>query len=433
MPDRQILGRYFSALFALASLLTSIETAAQTAPEKPPVTKLSPTATDSLKVTKKKLDAARTKKETLQRKTHDLKQDIQRIRKGLVVAAQSIQHHEQRVGELGARLSNLNIRQQRFKKLFKARRRQLGTVLAALQRMARNPPEALIAQPIPPADMVRTAILLRAVLPQLKGKARELGQNLASLNAAREEAKVQRVELDDELGKLEEQRLVLKRLLGRKSRLRRRTVQQTKAAGRQANALAKRAASLQDLVARLNQLRDEQDRHHQPPTKTFAPKPRPVVTTRPPKGFTAKPFESRIGQMPFPVVGQVIARYGQTIASGRIHKGLTIETASSAQIIAPYEGKVVFSGPFRGYGQLLIIEHSGGYHTLLAGMERIDAAVGQWLLVGEPTGVMGRIKPVNVKGRRRYQKPALYVEFRRKGQPVDPLAWLAARKGKVSG
>ena len=137
--------------------------------------------------------------------------------------------------------------------------------------------------------------------------------------------------------------------------------------------------------------------------------------------------------MPFPVVGHVIARYGQTIALGRIHKGLTIETDSSAQIIAPYEGKVVFSGPFRGYGQLLIIEHSGGYHTLLAGMERIDAAVGQWLLVGEPAGVMGRIKPVNVKGRRRYQRPALYVEFRRKGQPVDPLAWLAARKGKVSG
>ena len=93
MPGRQILGRYFLALFALTSLLTSMETAAQTAPEKPPAAKLTPAATDSLKVTKKKLDAARTKKETLQRKAHDLKQDIQRIRKGLVVAARSIQHH----------------------------------------------------------------------------------------------------------------------------------------------------------------------------------------------------------------------------------------------------------------------------------------------------------------------------------------------------
>ena len=110
-----------------------------------------------------------------------------------------------------------------------------------------------------------------------------------------------------------------------------------------------------------------------------------------------------------------------------------METAGSAQVIAPYEGKVVFSGPFRGYGQLLIIEHTGGYHTLLAGMARIDAAVGHWLLVGEPVGIMGQAKKTSVNGRQRAQRPALYVEFRRKGQPIDPLAWLATRKGKVSG
>ena len=123
-------------------------------------------------------------------------------------------------------------------------------------------------------------------------------------------------------------------------------------------------------------------------------------------------------------MGRVASRYGQPIAKGRTQKGITLETAKSAQVIAPYEGQVAFSGPFRGYGELLIIHHNGGYHTLLAGMARIDVAVGQWLLIGEPVGVMGR----DVTG-----KQALYWEIRRKGQPINPLPWVAVSKSKVSG
>ena len=401
-----------------------------------------PDASDQLKATKKRLDAARGKSQALEKKAQDLEEDIVRIRDGLVAAARIIQHHEQRIGELESRLEELRTGQEQIQDRFRSRRNQLGKVLAALQRMARNPPEALIAQPIPPADMVRSAILLRSVLPRLEGEARVLAENLAALAAARSETETRRSELDGELGKLEEQRAVLKRLLGRKSRLRRRTVVETTRANRKMAQLANRAASLQELVTRLDQLRNQPKA---PVPTAVRPGPggvkRPVVAKAPtvpvrqrvPKGFSGKPFESGKGRLPFPVVGRVIARYGQNIASGRIHKGLTMETTAQAQVIAPFEGKVVFSGPFRGYGQLLIIEHTGGYHTLLAGMARIDATVGQWLLVGEPVGIMGQAKQVSTKGRRRVQRPALYVEFRRKGQPIDPLAWLADRKGKLSG
>ncbi|MEK9724201.1 MAG: peptidoglycan DD-metalloendopeptidase family protein, partial [Rhodospirillaceae bacterium] len=141
-------------------------------------------------------------------------------------------------------------------------------------------------------------------------------------------------------------------------------------------------------------------------------------------GYTGRPFDVAKGRLPFPAIGKAVASYGQPIAQGRTHKGLTLETAQAAQVIAPYEGNVAFAGPFRGYGELLIIEHNGGYHTLLAGMARIDVAVGQWVLVGEPVGTMGR------EGAR---TPALYLEIRRKGQPINPLPWLAVRKGKVSG
>jgi septal ring factor EnvC (AmiA/AmiB activator) len=98
---------------------------------------------------------------------------------------------------------------------------------------------------------------------------------------------------------------------------------------------------------------------------------------------------------------------------------LTIETRSSAQVVAPHDGKVVFAGNFRGYGQLLIIDHGEGYHSLLAGMSRIDGIIGQYLLSGEPVGVMGSPKD---------GKPSLYIELRRNSQPINPAPWLVQKK-----
>ncbi|MBI5163423.1 MAG: peptidoglycan DD-metalloendopeptidase family protein [Magnetospirillum sp.] len=136
-----------------------------------------------------------------------------------------------------------------------------------------------------------------------------------------------------------------------------------------------------------------------------------------------RPFSLAQGHVPYPARGKVIARFGQTNEVGHEHKGLTIATRKQAQVIAPYDGQVVFSGPFRGYGLLLIIDHGEGYHTLLAGMSRIDAAVGQHLLAGEPVAVMGQDETT----------PTLYVELRRNGQPVNPQPWLTAQKNKVRG
>jgi septal ring factor EnvC (AmiA/AmiB activator) len=116
--------------------------------------------------------------------------------------------------------------------------------------------------------------------------------------------------------------------------------------------------------------------------------------------------------------------YGQNIGNGATRKGITIETLSHAQVIATYDGQVVFAGAFRGYGQLLIIEHGGGYHSLLAGLARIDSDIGQTVVAGEPVGVMGRLAGA---------RPVLYLELRRNGQPINPLPWLAASKNRVSG
>ena len=130
------------------------------------------------------------------------------------------------------------------------------------------------------------------------------------------------------------------------------------------------------------------------------------------------------GAFAMPARGKLISRFNETTAPGLSTKGIIIETRALAQIVAPFDGRVAFAGPFREYGLLLIIDHGEGYHTLLAGMGRIDARLHQHVLAGEPVGVMG---PLNG------EKPKLYVELRKKGYPINPLPWLAAESSKVSG
>ncbi len=137
-----------------------------------------------------------------------------------------------------------------------------------------------------------------------------------------------------------------------------------------------------------------------------------------------RPFPDTGASLRMPARGRVVRRYGQSGGTEGTSKGINIKARNGAQVVAPYDGQVVYAGPFRGYGQILIIEHGGRYHTLLAGLDRIDAVVGQWLLAGEPVGTLS--SPPN-------GNPELYFELRRAGEPINPLPWLATTGDKVRG
>ncbi len=118
-----------------------------------------------------------------------------------------------------------------------------------------------------------------------------------------------------------------------------------------------------------------------------------------------RPFSSVRGTLPLPAKGKIVALYGQDDENGVPRKGVVIATRDHAEVVAPYDGRIVFAGRFRHYGQLLIISHGEGYHTLLAGMSRIDGVVGQWVLAGEPLGQMGNGSSDGLPG----SQPRLYV------------------------
>uniref|UniRef100_UPI0018E02AC8 murein hydrolase activator EnvC family protein n=1 Tax=Neoroseomonas rubea TaxID=2748666 RepID=UPI0018E02AC8 len=119
-----------------------------------------------------------------------------------------------------------------------------------------------------------------------------------------------------------------------------------------------------------------------------------------------------------PVAGRVVRAYGEAAEAGPA-RGQTIAAPAGARVVSPCPGRAVFSGPFRSYGLLLIVECADGHHVVLAGLGRLDTAAGARLLAGEPVGVMAE----GESGRAR-----LYLELRRDGQPLDPRPWLAGTR-----
>ena len=145
-------------------------------------------------------------------------------------------------------------------------------------------------------------------------------------------------------------------------------------------------------------------------------------------------FANARGHLRLPVNGVPIYAFGASDGVGGTQKGLSIVTHAGAQITAPCDGWVVYAGPFRSYGQLLILNAGGGYHVLLAGMERISVDLGQFVLTGEPVAAMGGQAQLSAAVATGSKKPVLYVEFRKDGTPIDPSPWWATNEGeKVRG
>ena len=120
------------------------------------------------------------------------------------------------------------------------------------------------------------------------------------------------------------------------------------------------------------------------------------------------------GHMRLSVAGRVVRTFGTPLGRNGTSKGVVISARAGARVTSPYDGEVVFTGPFLDYGQMVIIRHSGELHTLLAGLAKIDVSTGQFLLEGEPIGAMGE----GASGSR------LYIELRKNNQPIDPALWM---------
>jgi septal ring factor EnvC (AmiA/AmiB activator) len=156
------------------------------------------------------------------------------------------------------------------------------------------------------------------------------------------------------------------------------------------------------------------------PPKPSGKKPKQLALL--PNGGAGTAFSKLRGRLRLPARGTRVGSYGESTGFGPRAQGITLRTRAGAQVVAPHDGRVVFAGPFRDYGLILIISHGEGYHSLLAGLSKLQAVVGQAVLTGEPVGVMGG------DGKR-----SLYVELRRKGTAINPNPWWSSSRERASG
>ncbi|MER8485244.1 murein hydrolase activator EnvC [Mesorhizobium sp. M1322] len=381
-----------------------------------------------------------------------VKKDHASITAALIQSAMTEQKLGQDIEDIGAKLEGLKGEEQKIRASLAARRDVLAEVLAALQRMGLNPPPAILVKPEDALSSVRSAILLGAVVPELRQQTEILLTDLKEQSRVTASSEAERARLTAAVGEQTAEKKRLGMLLEAKQKLEAETQTALAAEKERSAALAAKAGSLKELIASLeaDKVRKaaaaakaaEQKAAEQKaggadkaPAQTApaqkVPEQTELAALPVPEAnrlTAAAPFSALQGQIALPVTGKIKRRFGASDGYGAVMLGDMVATQSGAIVTAPADGNVLYAGPFRSYGQLLILNAGDGYHVVLAGMSRISVASGQSVLAGEPVGAMGEARVASTSASKNGNAtPELYVEFRKDGKPVDPTPWWADR------
>lgn len=453
------------------------------------------TLNQSLEAKKSALQKTQSQEKTLRQDLELIRQQRARLNKQLIETGALISKSEEQLTEIEARVGELEAQKKLLKGSLDQRHASISKLLSALQRMGRNPPPVMITERKDALRMVRSAMMIAAVFPEMRSQALDLAKRLKGLVRVMSDIKKEGARLKAESDHLATMRVRLSGLLVEKKQKitdRQRELQTVRqAAAEISNSVndlneliakldttVKRNSSMANYEAKIAQqdglnANDSQTSQQsggiagQPgPAPSFAPpadgnqKEREIAGLRPSVRPTAPPiaelapssrslvpgradriepvipFAKAQGKLPKPAHGKRILSFGEKTQYGGRSKGIVFETRAFGQIISPADGWVVYAGKFRSYGKLLIINAGGGYHILLAGLSRIDVEPGQFVLAAEPVGAM-RGTPQRGQGAAQTiaqtNAPVLYVEFRKAGKPINPDPWWVNSRLKVQG
>jgi murein hydrolase activator len=395
-----------------------------------------------LKVLEDAMAASAEAKRRLEAEIADIKTDRAKLTGALIDAADRVRGIEDRTRDLEQRLQTLTASETAIRRSLDSRRGVIIEVFAALQRMGRRPPPAVLVRPEDMLEAVRASIMLGAVLPELRAEAETLATDLAELVRLKEAIASDRSTLGKEFAALTGEQARLSALMeARQSRMA--AVEQTIGSEQEkAASLARQAGSLKELIDRMEQqivgarhaaeeARKAADAQEREARERFA-----QAAFRDPARLAPKiPFSEAKGLLPQPASGETLLNFGESDGYGGTTRGISIKTRQRANVVSPADGWVAFAGPFRSYGRLLIINAGGGYYVLLAGMDQISVDVGQFVLAGEPVAAMGETSLMSLAGGAiEKNNPVLYVEFRKDGGSIDPSPWWAkSQSEKVRG
>ncbi len=377
--------------------------------------------------------ASEEQRRSIQAEIESIRMDKARLMDALIATTGRVQDAERGVAAADQRLTGLNDRAAALSRSLQARRGAIVEVLAALQRMGANPPPAILVRSGDMAEAVRAATLLSAMTANLNAETARLVHDIDDLTATRASIAEEREGLARAIASLSGEKARLSALVdARKDSLSSAESALGSQQKRSAD-LANQAATLKDLIARIDaeeaqrkaqeQAARAADEHAARDIEAKAEKAQDVqpVRLRPETAFSGAK-----GRLPLPVAGTILKAFGSSDGLGGTEHGILVATLAGAVVSAPADGSVLYSGPYRSYGRLLIIDAGEGYYVLLAGMERTYVSRGEAVLSGEPVGVVGdgSLKMAAAAGVGAAQ-PVLYIELRKDGTAIDPGPWWA--------
>ncbi len=444
---------------------------------------------------RQQLEETHKREKALQSDLAQLAAEREKLNARLMETAGLIQKSEAQMTAMEQRLGELDAQEKLVRGSLDRRRDSIAKLLSALQRMGRNPPPVMVTRREDALQMVRSAMLLAAAFPELRTQALELAGRLSELARIMGDIRSEGDNLKAETTRLNDTRLRLAGLMEAKRQSQAERQAELSEVRKAAADIARNVSDLSELIQRLDKVVSDRtglgdyDREAEKadvqapqqvakasepttvgvepkvktsPTTTNLSKPEagskdggvkvaafvppkitpPAAVELAPQGGTilgnrgrlkpALPFHLARAQLPMPAQGRKVLAFGDKTQYGGQSKGIVVETRHGAQITSPCDGWIVYAGPFRTYGQLLIINAGGGYHVLVAGLSQVDVQLGQFVLAAEPVGTMSPA-PKAVASKPPSSAPVLYVEFRKDGRPIDPDPWWVAGHHKVQG
>lgn len=382
----------------------------------------------SISLSKEKADA-------LKREIEDMKGDRAKQNAALIAAAERVKLAETDIAGLEDKLGDLIVQELEVRGRLDGADATISNVLAALERISRNPPPALLVNPSDALGSARSAILMSAILPELQKKADAVMGDLQHLSEIKAEALAQQDKLEANLQILEEEQLRIGTLIAARKQTESLANASLAAEEEEAQALADKASSLKQLIDELTRRATAVATAADATAKANSGADAPALDQQTIKLALANssrtepavPFAQAKGYLELPSSGVTVVDYGAGDGFGGISRGLSIVTRAEAQVVAPADGWVLFAGNYLNYGQIVILNAGQDYTILLAGLDKVDVNLGQFVMMGEPVGSMGsQTIGRTVATSAGVSRPTLYIEMRKNNEPVDPTGWWSA-------
>ncbi|MFT3674076.1 murein hydrolase activator EnvC family protein [Aestuariivirga sp.] len=354
----------------------------------------------------------------------------------LVELAAKARTQEEALAKTDARLDKLQADNAKALLALAQKRDSLSKLLAGLQRLEQNPPPALVVSPGDVLTALRGAMMFGAVIPDLRHDMEELKQALADVETIKQALQAEKQRSADALSALERTRGEMAMVVSDRQKAAEEIAAALSTEKAKSDSLAAEARTLQDLVAVVEREKADEARRQQAEAdarakaeaERLAREEAARVQAEADAARAAKPpviFAKALGQLDYPVEGKLWKGFGADNGLDGKTAGIFLAAQPKAQVLSPADGTIAFAGTFHSYDQVVIINPGDGYLVLLAGMHEITAAQGQTVRAGEPVGFMGD-KPAHMAlaaDLTQAASPVLYVEFRKRNEPVDPSPW----------